>query len=85
MLNIADLPLLRGLLTIHQNSQEVSFREVMDSFDLVAYASLAVWQVWHALPTITSLFELYFKFRRFILLTQRKKVISVDYGSNKSR
>ena len=38
---IADLPLLRTLLAIHQKSQEPSFSEVMDSFVLLAYASLA--------------------------------------------
>ena len=38
---IEDLPLLRTLLAIHQNSREPSFWEVMDSFVLVAYASLA--------------------------------------------
>ena len=38
---IADLPLLRMLLAIHQKSQEPSFWEVMVSFVLVAYASLA--------------------------------------------
>ena len=38
---IADLSLLRTLLAIHQKSQEPSFWEVMDSFVLLAYASLA--------------------------------------------
>ena len=38
---IADLPLLRTLLVIRQNSREPSFWEVMDSFFLLAYASLA--------------------------------------------
>ena len=38
---IADLPLLRTRLAIHQKSREPSFWEVMDSFVLVAYASLA--------------------------------------------
>ena len=38
---IADLPLLRTPLAIHQKSREPSFWEVMDSFILVAYASLA--------------------------------------------
>ena len=38
---IADLPLLRTLLAIRQKSQEQSFWEVMDSFVLVAYASVA--------------------------------------------
>ena len=38
---IADLPLLRTLLEIRQKSREPSFWEVMDSFVLLAYASLA--------------------------------------------
>ena len=38
---IVDLPLLRTLLAIHQKSREPSFWEVMDSFVLVAYATLA--------------------------------------------
>ena len=37
---IADLPLLRTLLAIRQKSREPSFWEVIDSFVLVAYASL---------------------------------------------
>ena len=38
---IADLPLFRTLLAIRQKSRDPSFWEVMDSFVLVAYASLA--------------------------------------------
>ena len=38
---IADLPLLRTLLAIRQKSQETSFWEAMDSFVLLAHASLA--------------------------------------------
>ena len=38
---IADIPLLRTLLAIRQKSREPSFWELMDSFVLVAYASLA--------------------------------------------
>ena len=38
---IADFPLLRTLLTIRQKSQGPSFWEVMDSFVLLAYESLA--------------------------------------------
>ena len=79
---IADLPLLRTLLAIRQKSREPSFWEVMDSFVLVAYASLAVSR--NPFATITSLSELYFRFRRFILLVQTKKVISMDYGSSTS-
>ena len=40
---IADLPLLRTLLAICQKSRERSLWEVMDSFVLVAYASLAAY------------------------------------------
>ena len=38
---IADLPLLRTLLAICQKSQQPGFWEVMDSFILLAHASLA--------------------------------------------
>ena len=38
---MADLPLLRTLLTICQKSLELSFWEVMDSFVVLAYVSLA--------------------------------------------
>ena len=38
---IADLPLLRTLLAICQKSREISFWEVIDSFVLLAYQSLA--------------------------------------------
>ena len=38
---IADLPVLRTLLAICQKSQERSLWEMVDSFVLVAYASLA--------------------------------------------
>ena len=54
---IADLPLLRTLLAISQKSREPSFWEVMDSFVLVAYASLAASRT-HLLAMITSLSEL---------------------------
>ena len=37
----ADLPSLRTLLAIRKKSREPSFWEVMDSFVLLAYASLA--------------------------------------------
>ena len=37
----ADLPLLRTLLAMCQKSQQPIFWDVMDSFVLLAYASLA--------------------------------------------
>ena len=38
----------------------------------------------NSFATITSLSELYFRFRRFTLLVQMKKVISINYGSSTS-
>ena len=37
---IADLPLMRTLLTVHQKPQQPLFWEVLDAFVLLAYASL---------------------------------------------
>ena len=80
--DIADLPMLRTLLAICQKSQEPSFWEVIDSFVLLPYASLAASRTRFAM--ITNVSELYFRFRRFILLVQTKKVISMNYDSIKS-
>ena len=41
---IADLPLFRTLLAIHQKSWEPRFWEVMESFALLANANLAAWR-----------------------------------------
>ena len=66
------------------NSQKVpSFWEVMDYFVLLEYASLAVPRTLFATP-IARLSELYFRFSRFSLLVQTKKVISMNYGSSTS-
>ena len=75
---IADFPLLRTLLAICQKFLEPNFLEVMDSFVLLAYANLA------ASRTLLQrlLACLNFRFRRFILLVQMKKVISMNYGSS---
>ena len=77
---IADLPLLRTLLAIRQKSREPSFWEVIDSFVLLAYVSLA------ASRTLLQqlLAYLNFRFRRFILLVKTKKVISMSYVSSAS-
>ena len=39
--SIADLPLLRALLAICQKSRQPSFWDVINCFDLLAYANLA--------------------------------------------
>ena len=81
--SIADLPLLRTILAICKKSWEPSFWEVMDSFVLVRYTSLAGSRTLFAMIT-TSLSKLNFRFRRFILLVQTKKLISMTYGSSTS-
>ena len=79
---IADLPLLRTLLAICQKSQEPCFWEVMDYFVLIRICKFSSFK--NPLATITGLSELYLRSRRFILLVQTKKVISMNYGSSTS-
>ena len=78
---IVELPLLRTLLAIRQKSREPSFWEVMDSFfiNICKFGSFK-----NPLVMISSLFELYSRFRRFILLVKTKKVVSINYGSSTS-
>ena len=61
------LPLLKTLVVIRQNYRKPSLWEVIDSFVLLARAGLVASGT---LLKITSLSELYFSFRRFILLIQ---------------
>ena len=78
--DIADLPLLRTLSAIRQKSREPSFCEVIGFFSSICkFGSFK-----NPFATITSLSELYFRFIRFILLVQTKKVISMNYGSSAS-
>ena len=79
---IADLPLLRTLLAIRQKSREPSFWEVMDSFVLVAYASLAASRT--LLQRLLACLNFILDSEDLILLVQTKKVISMDYGSSTS-
>ena len=66
---IADLPLLRTLLAICQKSPEPSFWEVMYScfISICKFGSFK-----NPSAIITSLSELYFRSRKFILLMQTK-------------
>ena len=66
---IADLPLLRTLLAIHHKPRQPSFWEVMDSY-FISICKFGSFK--NPFATITSLFELYFRSRRFILLVQTK-------------
>ena len=75
---IVDLLLLRTVLAIDQKSREPSFWEVIDScfLSICKFGSFK-----NPLSMITSL---YFRLRRFILLVQTKKLISMSCGSSKS-
>ena len=50
---IVDLPLLRTLLAICQKSRKPSFWELIDSFVLLVYASLAVLACWYLHGDVT--------------------------------
>ena len=78
---IVELPLLSTLLAIYQKSREPSLWEVMNSF-LISIGKFGSFK--NPFAVITSLSELYFRFRRFILLVQMKKLISINYGSSTS-
>ena len=68
---IADLSLLRTLLAICQKSRERRFWEVIDSFVLLAYASLAAF--WTLLQRLLV-----------YLIVQTKKITSLNYGNSTS-
>ena len=78
---IEDFPLLRILLAICLKSREPNFLKVMDS----SFSSICKFSSFkNPFETINILSELYFRLRRFILLAQTKKVISMNYCSNTS-
>ena len=73
---IADLSLLRTLLAIHQKSQESNFWEVMDSFVLLAYGTLA------ASKTLLRQLRPCLNFTLEADLSFWYKVISMNYRSS---
>ena len=79
---VEDLHLLRTLLAIHQKFREPSFWEVTDFFVFISICMCGSFK--NSFATITSLSELYFRFRRFTLLLQTKKEISIYCGSSTS-
>ena len=76
---ITDLPLLRTLLA---KVPRAKFLASDGHFCLSSVCKFGSFKSPFAM--ITSLSELYFRFRRFILLVQTKKVISMNYGSRTS-
>ena len=79
---IADLPLLRTPLAIHQKSQEARFCKVMYSFVLLAYVSLAASRtLFHQLlPCLNFTLDS----EDLFCWCRQKKVISINYGSSTS-
>ena len=59
-----------------------NFWEMMDSY-FISICKFGSFR--KPFATINSLSELYFRFRRFILLVQTKKVISVNYGAAQAK
>ena len=67
------------------NSPKVPRAKFMGSDGLFCFSSVCKFGSFkNPFATITSLSELYLRFRRFILLVQMKKVISMNYGSSTS-
>ena len=64
-------------LAICQKTGEPGFWEVVDT----CFISICDFSSFNSFVTITSLSKLYCRFRRFILLVQRKKVISMSCNS----
>ena len=73
---IPDLSLLRTILAIRQKSQEPKFLEGNRLFCFISICKFVSSK--NPFATITSLSELCFTIRRFILLVQMKKVISMN-------
>ena len=79
---IADLPLLRTLLAIRQKSREPSFWEVIDSFVLLAYASLAASRA--LLQQLLACLNFTLDSEDLFCRDKQKKVIFMNYGSSTS-
>ena len=76
----ADLPLLKTLLAIRHKSPESQVSG--KGYTLLFYSKFGSSK--NPFAMITSLSELYFRFRRFTLLVQTKRVISMNYDSSRS-
>ena len=74
---ITDLPLLRTLLEIFQKSLTVRFLGSDRPFCLISICKFGSFK--NPYIAITSLSEISFRFRRYILLVQTKRVISMNY------
>ena len=76
------LPLLRTLLAIHQKSWKPSFWEVMDSFVLVAYASLAASRI--LLQWLLACLNFTLHSENVFYWQKQQQMISMNYASSTS-
>ena len=76
---IADLPLLRTVSNLPKVLRALRSDGLFCSSSICKFASFK-----NPFAMITSLSKLYFRFRRFTLLVQAKKVISMNYGRSTS-
>ena len=79
---IADLPLLRTPLAICRKVPSARFLGRDGFFCFISICKFGSFN--NPFATITNLSELYFKIRRFILLVQARKVVSMNHESSKS-
>ena len=67
------------------NTSKVARAKFLESDRLVFFISICKFgSLKNAFAIITGLSKLHFRFRRFILLVQTEKVISMSYGSSTS-
>ena len=78
---VAYSPLFRILFPICEKPRQPNFWEVIHS-DFISICKFGSFK--NPFAKITSLSELYFRLRRFILMVPTKKVIYVSYDSNTS-
>ena len=79
---IADLPLLRTLLAVCQKSRQ-NFPKFLECNELFCFISIWMFGSFkNPFASIARLCKLYFRIRRFNLLVQTKKVISMNYASS---
>ena len=70
---------------IISNLPKVTWAKFLGSNELFCFISICKFDRFkNPFATITSLSELYFRIRRFILLVQMKKVIAMNYGNRTS-
>ena len=73
---------VRKLLAIRQKVPRAKF---LGSYGIYCFSSLCIYgSLKNAFATNSTLSEHKFRFRRFILLVQKKEVISMNYGSSTS-